>query len=89
MNQYDKRQFFQEYKCKIIKKTFFFRFEINEHRCLNTPKFEPSHAKRALVMKNIKIDLFSDYDKIQFKFNDYENWDRYQAYLLRCRRLIY
>ena len=42
-------------------------------------KYEPSHAKRALIVKIIKIDIFTDYDKIQFKFTEYEIWDRYEA----------
>ena len=41
------------------------------------------------MVKIIKIDLFTDYDKIQFKFTEYKIWDRYEAYLLRYRRLIY
>ena len=43
----------------------------------------------ALMVKNIKIDLFTNYDKIQFKFTEYEISDRYEAYLFRYRRLIY
>ena len=34
------------------------------------------------MVKNIKIDLFTKYDKIQLKFTEYEIWDRYKAYLL-------
>ena len=41
------------------------------------------------MVKNIKIDLFTNYDKIQFKFTEYEISDRYEAYLFRYGRLIY
>ena len=45
--------FFRNTSVKLKKKKLFF-FVLK----LNTPKFEPFLAKRALVMKNIKIDLF-------------------------------
>ena len=44
----------------------------------NNP-YEPSHAKKALRVKIFKIDLLTNYDKIQFKFTEYEIWDRYEA----------
>lgn len=39
-------------------------------------------------VKIIKIDLFTDYDRIQFKFTEYAIWDIYQAYLSRFRWLM-
>ena len=46
----------------------------------NIDTFKPPRAKRAFLVKIIKIDLFTGIDRIQFKFTKYEIWDIYQAY---------
>ena len=49
---------------------------------------ESSDAKRTLIVQIIKTDLFTDYDRLQVKFTEYEIWVRYQAYLLRYRQVM-
>ena len=45
--------------------------------------------KRAIILKSIKNDFsLHDYDRLQFRFTENEIWDRYQAYLLRYRRVM-
>ena len=59
-------------------------------KCANmwTNIYEPSHAKKALMVKIFKIDFLIKNDRLQFKLTKYEIWAWYRAYLLRYRLSI-